>query len=169
MPYISALLLITAFLLPSAVIGDRPLAERNSWIEQRTWPAFATARQIAVADKDEALTKLLKKRYNAALDDLRDRYSFWLQGADTMENLVNATRRVATARLELETSPAERLQILKERFEFFNQVVSRAGMIWEKEQRTQGTLDLKLAKHALLDAEIELLRAEQENKRPATK
>lgn len=110
--------------------------------------------------KDDELKKLLKERFNAALDEVEARYRMLVSGmVITLDVLPDAQRRLVIAGLELREEPADKIELLKNNVE-----VARAieKLIQGRaELRRARTTELYRATHFRLDAEIELLRAKQ--------
>ncbi len=154
----SAVLLLTILAYTALAGGGDPTDPKN-WLKENTWPALVSSRWLEVKDQDDTLTKLLKERFNAVQQELRDRYIYWLQGHGSLDQVADAARRALTSRLEVKTPPADRLQLLKERAEWARVVEKQAEILRQKKGTTQNAIDRSFAKSFRLDAEIELARA----------
>ena len=158
---------LIVFAVPAA--GDDP-ADEKPWLNEKAWPAFVQPRSFEVQPGDGDLARLLKQRHNAAQNELRERYNFWLQGIGTLDQVYAAARRATEARLEVMDSPQHRLTILREKVEFARFVERQVEAIRKTRKRAESrAADEACARYFRLDAEIELLRAgaEQTAKRAA--
>jgi hypothetical protein len=143
----------------SAAAGD-PADEKN-WLDERTWPAFASARELKVTDTDDETARLLKERYNAGQQELRSRYIYWLQGEESLPQVYEAARRVTAARLEAGGAGSDKVAVLKEKVAFARVVEKQAEALRKKFNRAAQVSDEQSAKYFRADAELELLRAEK--------
>jgi hypothetical protein len=153
--------LLTTLLAAAAPARGQDPADEKNWLNEETWPAFVAHRRLEVNEKDDNLTKLLKERHNAGQRELRSRYVYWLQGAETLPQVYEAARRVIEARLEAEGPAADRLAILKERADFARVVEKQAKALRKKHNRAQQIADMEAAEYFRADAEVALLRAEK--------
>ncbi|GIW91501.1 MAG: hypothetical protein KatS3mg109_2022 [Pirellulaceae bacterium] len=151
-----ALLPLVAF-APSGAGKDEP-RDDNNWLNEETWPEFVAARSLDISDNDDALTKLLKERYNAGQDELRSRYVYWLQDAQSLPQVYDAARRVVEARLEAGGPRSELVTVLKEKLAFAKFVEKQAVEVRNKYRRARHEADVKCATYFRAAAEIELLR-----------
>ena len=143
-----------------SALADDPADEKN-WLDERTWPAFVSARELKVSGKDDGPAKLLKERYNAGQQELRSRYIYWLQGEESLPQVYEAARRVIVARLEAGGPGSEQVAILKEKVAFAKVVEKQAEALRKKFNRARQVSDEQSAKYFRADAELELLRAEK--------
>jgi len=154
-----------ATLLAALIVSAVPAAEDDSadekpWLNEKAWPAFVQPRVFEVQPDDGELERLLKQRHNAAQDELRERYTFWLQGIGTLDQVYAAARRASEARLEVSDPPADRVDILREKVEFAKFVERQAEAIRKKRKRAEAPFaDEACARYFRLDAEIEFVRA----------
>ena len=82
-----------------APAADDDTSDQKSWLDEKAWPAFVQPRSLKVEASDSHIARLLKQRYNAAQGELRERYTFWLQGIGTLDQVYAAARRAGEARL----------------------------------------------------------------------
>ncbi|HKB01098.1 MAG TPA: hypothetical protein VKD90_02715, partial [Gemmataceae bacterium] len=151
--------LVLALLTPAVLAGDP--ADEKKWLDEKTWPAFVAPRRLDVKEKDDAVAKLLKERFNAGQQELGERYILWLQGIGTLDQVYETARRVVSARLEVVDLPGDRVRVLKEKVEFAKVVEKQAAALQEKHRRALNGADVPCAKYFRLDAEVELRRAER--------
>ncbi len=153
-----------------APAADDDTSDQKSWLDEKAWPAFVQPRSLKVEASDSHIARLLKQRYNAAQGELRERYTFWLQGIGTLDQVYAAARRAGEARLEVIDPPTDRVAILREKVEFARTVERQAAAIRRNRKRSEAPFaDEACSRYFRLDAEIELLRAgvEQTAKRAA--
>lgn len=151
----TVLVVIVSSILMSAIAA----ADEKKLLDDSKWPEFVADRKLAVKDGDSKLASLLKRRYNAALGDLRERYTFWLQGACSLESMIAAAQRVAAARLDVSDPKTKEITLLKQQLAFARAVESNAEYLAKKVNRARNVLDLKYARYVRLDAELKLARA----------
>jgi hypothetical protein len=159
----SYLVLATAASLVCIAIGaadDDPVDESN-WLIEKAWPAFVASKRLEVAGTDDKLTKLLKQRFNAGQQELRNRYSYWLQGTESLPQVYDAVRRVVEARRETNGPGSDRIEILKEKLAFARIVEKQAEKLSMKFRRASYQSGLDCATYFRATAEVELLRAEE--------
>lgn len=162
--------LIVALIVSAVSAADDGPADEESGLNEKAWPALVQPRSFEVKPGDGKLARLLKERHNAARNELRERYAFWIQGKGTLDQLHSAARRAVQARLEVIDPPADRLAVLQERVEFARIVERQADAIRKSRKRVETPFACEsCARYFRLDAEIELLRAgvEQAAKREA--
>src|SRR5207253_2838933 len=107
---------------------------------------------------DSELTKLLKQRHNAALEDVRVRYERFTSGRSTLEGVLNAMQRMAKAGVEMAQMQAERLRYLQMALDG-----AKAMENIERNKVEAGAEPVQLMHRATahrLTADIELLRAQ---------
>ena len=113
------------------------------------------------APGDDAVKKLLKDRYNAALDLLKVQIERFGAGHAnvTASSFVDAMDQVLRARRELTDKPADLLPLLELRFELARDAETRA----EAQYRSGliGPAGIPAARIVRIDAEIDLLRMQK--------
>jgi hypothetical protein len=135
-------------LLPSLVLA-----------EDDKMPAVLDAKPMEAAKGDDELHKLMKERYNAALEEVRVRFKQFLNGIGNPNELGHAGRRLLHARLELCEKAAERVPVYEQHLELARMV--------EKIQKARhdagqaSVADWDQARVERLDVEIQLLRAKK--------
>jgi hypothetical protein len=139
---------------------DDPADEKN-WRNEKTWPEFVAFRRLDVSDSDDALTKLLKERYNAVQQELRSRYVYWLQDAESLPHVYDAARRVIEARFEAGGARSDIVTILREKLAFAKVVEKQAEGLQKKYRGARHFSDMDCATYFRATAELELLRAQK--------
>jgi hypothetical protein len=148
----------TAVMVLLAVVCGLALLPARVAAEDKT-PAILDARPMEPAKGDDELRKLLKERYNAALDEVQVRHKQVLGGIGSVSAMALAGRRLLKARLALCDKPAERVPVYEEHLELAREV--------EKIQKARhdagqvSVADWDEARFYRLDLEIELLRAKK--------
>jgi hypothetical protein len=139
---------------------DDPADEKN-WLNERTWPEFVAARRMDVSHSDDALVKLLKERFNAGQQELRSRYVYWLQDAESLPQVYDVARRVVEARLEAGGIRSDIDTILREKLAFAKVVEKQAEGLRKKYRRAKHISDVDTATYFRATAELELLRVQK--------
>jgi beta-lactamase regulating signal transducer with metallopeptidase domain len=135
----------------SAAKGDeRPISRKVPLIDDPS---------LQPAPTDDRLQRLLKERYNAALDWLRESYRQWQVG-DVLAptEALDAARRFADAKLTLSANSATQIGLRREYLDFTLTIEKRTQALVTTHQIRRQFLDA--AREARLDAEIKLLQAQ---------
>lgn len=112
---------------PRSVIGDRLSNLLDSQPKESN-------------DGDSEVTKLMKARYNASLNELNARHDGLLRGSFTLDQLFDSGRRLLDAELELTETAAERAVVLERAI----------GVIEEFEQKLQMRIEANVGSPAEL-------------------
>jgi hypothetical protein len=122
-------------------------------------PALLTAKPLKEDPKDDELRKLLKARYNAAVDEVATLYKMYLAGRGNIDGFIDAGQRLVKAGLELHDKPADKIALLTQ----FVELAREAEKIAEARMGFSGTAaEFYRVRYQRLDAEIQLLRAKRE-------
>ncbi len=149
-----ALLLLAAF-APRATT-QKPLDKE----EEALWK-FTPAKEDP---KDDALRKLQKERYNAAVDEVNIRVKRMQAGTGEQDLMIQAAQRVVEAGLELNDKPADQVALLEKHValaKYYEKVMK--GMV-DAGLKGVTAADAHYAKYARATAEIRLLRAQEKLK-----
>jgi hypothetical protein len=141
--------------MTGAIAQDRQLAEKHHGLD-KNWPVYITQEKIDQRRGDEPLTVLRKELFNAALDEIKARYNFWLQGDGTLSELVACSKRYFHARLEIKDPAIDRVQWCQQKLEFWRFVEKQIQVMDEDQRTTRTVVNSKLVKYERLNAEIEL-------------
>jgi hypothetical protein len=114
--------------------------------------------------KDNELRKLLKERYNAAVDEVSVRLQRVEGGAETPDELIPAARRVIESGLELSDKPTDQLVLLEKDVALTKLVEKLTKERVDAGVKNFTPADLSKAKYARADAEIRLLRFKEKLK-----
>ncbi|HYV34902.1 MAG TPA: hypothetical protein VE988_04305, partial [Gemmataceae bacterium] len=137
------------------------VSEKNG-ISEKNWPTFVQGwRALKITDKDDAVTKLLKERYNAVQVELRGRYIMWMQDAESLGMVYDAARRLTQAQMEVGGEGSDAVTVLKEKVAWAYVVERQAVNVQKKFNNSKHASDLESARYFRADAELELLRAEK--------
>jgi hypothetical protein len=152
---------VLSWLLPTVLAMGlvRPLAAAEKPNDGEKLPAFLNAKEVKPAEGDDALHKLLKARYNAALQAARARYLEVLAGRSTQEQCYPAFRTLLRSELEMAEKPAAQLAV-REKFVTLTKEVE--SIFEQRFKAGQSTLaEYATAQVNRLTAEIELLKAKE--------
>jgi hypothetical protein len=124
-------------------------------------PALLKAKPLKPDPKDDELRKLLKERYNVALDEMNLQYKLYEAGspAATLDIVFESGERVVSARLELCDQPADKIPILVQLVEMRKEIEKIAKARFDAGRIAPQ--DFARARYFRLDAEIQLLRAKR--------
>jgi hypothetical protein len=146
-------LAILGLALPSTASAQ----ELPDWfVFQSTTPKVIWLKPLKIEPDELVLNQLLKKRYNAALEELGARYSEFLAERGTVEFLYDAANRLRKSRLELARDRSERLVIMQDHIEW-----TKAMEAIMKGRFEAGKLPAKMyheASYRRMQAEIDMLR-----------
>jgi hypothetical protein len=149
----TGVVLVLAGFCGLALLAPRAVAE-----DDKT-PAVLDAKPMEPTKGDDELHKLLKERYNAALEEVQVRYKQILAGTSNLDELARAGRRLLHARLELCEKAPERVPVYEQQLELARMV--------EKIQKARhdagqvSVADWDHARYERLDLEIQLLHAKK--------
>ena len=71
--------LVAALSVSAVPAAEDDPADEKPWLNEEARPALVQPRVFEAQPGDGELARLLKQRHNAAQDELRERYTFWLQ------------------------------------------------------------------------------------------
>ena len=134
--------------------------------DEKTWPVLVRDQPLKVGENEDQVTKLMKKRYNAALDELRTRFNFWIQSEGRLAQICDNADRVVSSRMEIESQAADKIRLLKQKLNFAMVVERRTVALAKTKSRAQNILDQKFARYYRLNVEIELARVSKRAKNP---
>jgi hypothetical protein len=117
------------------------------------------AKPLEAAADDDAVRKLLKARYNAALRGLQARYEEVEAGKATLFTMLDAYSFVRNSWIELSDKPAEQIRAREIYFELAKEAESAAEV--RHDRNALSTADLETYRYIRLDAEIDLVRAKK--------
>jgi len=123
----------------------------------RAIPAALPLKPIEIADTEDDLRRLLKKRYNAVAAELRDLYALYKGGRTPLENVCRAIEKFAHAGSELAETPVARVSELELARDAARAVetITQQKQLHEQEPRHA----LEHVRACRLGIEIELVRA----------
>jgi hypothetical protein len=122
-------------------------------------PPALRAKPLEPAAGDSKLTRLLKERYNAALEDLQASVQLAWQGRQVFGFLLEAQTRCLEAGLELKDRRAERIALLKDHLELAKRVEQEINKRFQDGRVS--VQDRARGRYLRLNVEIRLLREQQ--------
>jgi hypothetical protein len=146
-------------LLLSLVLADR-LSAQQAGSEKQNAPVHLALKPADAEPQDDELRKLLKARYNEALDELKERSDqLFLKGIELggFAQVFDSANRFVRAGLELREKPAERVEILTQVLELARTAEKLAQSYFNANKLS--SQDLHYARYSRLDIEIQLSRA----------
>jgi beta-lactamase regulating signal transducer with metallopeptidase domain len=130
--------------------------------EEKPGPArvpYVDDAPVKPAASDDELEKLLKERYNVALNYLRNSYRRLQEGVEAPDNVSDAGRRVVDAELALHPDPADEIHARERYWTFAKIIEARANGLAATGQMAREYADA--ARETRLNAEIQLLQAKR--------
>ena len=76
---------------------------------------------LEIKDDDSDLLKLRKQRFNAALNEAKDRYTMYKNGLTRLSDLIEVGQRVLSAQADVALTPEERTTVLEKQLEIYNE------------------------------------------------
>jgi hypothetical protein len=122
-------------------------------------PALLESKPLTAGPKDDEMRKLLIARYNAALAEVKIVAGKVLAGAVNFEQLVEPSKRLVRAGVEVQDKPANQITFLEQYVELTKEFEKTAETL-SKNGRIPPN-DLERTRYYRLDAEIQLLRAKR--------
>ena len=105
---VSFLISMTMMSSPCLAQGDEP----RSIIGPRL-SALLESEEMQPNDEDSHLKKLMKARYNAVLLELNERHDGMLKGLQTLDQMIDAGRRLLDAELALASTDEDKAAVLE--------------------------------------------------------
>jgi hypothetical protein len=155
---ITASVFLNGVFQPLAAEGQEPVENKMP----AAFSAFLDASPLRSTPEDDGERKLLKARYNAALEELHSHLKEWIAGRRSTMVLIESSYRVINSELELTDKLTDQVMIRKKHLELTKEI--------EKMQQARfdagriGIADLDYARYSRLNVEIHLLRAERKLK-----
>jgi hypothetical protein len=145
-----------------AVGPPRPAAAAARADDEVSLPALFDAKPLESATGDDDLRKLLKERYNAAVDMGRARFQEYVAGRGTLDILLEAGRYVLRAEVELNDKPADQVRVREKYLELTKEIEKINNARFQAGQLSLA--DKEQAHYVRVDAEIQLLKAKRKAK-----
>ena len=156
-------LIVTAILCaisPTALAQDVAYESGN----EKTWPALIQDRQVSVSEDDSELVSALKKRRNASLDELRDRFTFWAQGSGTLESVCDNLDRFIDSNRDIGAYAAGDLQLQKDKLAFAESALRQANKKQSSENTHTNLMDVYFARYYVLNEKVKLIQMAEQPK-----
>ena len=131
---------------------------------EKSWPALVQDRRVTISEDDSELVTVMKKRHNASLTELRNRFTYWLQGVGTLESVCDNLDRFRDSHRDIGGSRAGDLQLQKDKLAFAESVHKHATVVLKSKNRTINAIDVHFARYYALHAKVELLQMGKQSK-----
>ncbi len=150
-------LIVTAML---CVISATALAQDANYdsYKEKTWPALVQDRQVPISEDDSELVSVMKKRHNASLLELRERFTYWAQGTGTLESVCDNLDRFIDSQRDIGGYPAGDLQLQKDKLAFAESVLKQATKKLKSKNLSIYAIDLNFAQYYVLHEKVKLLQ-----------
>jgi outer membrane protein TolC len=114
---------------------------------------------LELAKGDDEERKLLKERYNVAVEVLKIELVLFQSGIRDWTEVAQATQRLYEAQIELCETPAERVAVREQQLQLARDLEHLASSKFEAGNGTKS--DVSRARYFRIDAELQLLRAKK--------
>jgi hypothetical protein len=138
--------------------GD-PLAAQPASPGREKLPRLLAAKPLEEAGERDELRRLMRARYNAALEEARQRYQLFRGGTARLEQTLDAFRRLLASGVATADTGKERVEFL-ERYVDLTRGVARMAESIAKSGQGHGA-DAAQARYMYLDAQIQLMSAQR--------
>jgi hypothetical protein len=157
----SALLvpLLLATLLAGDAAAQAPQDPEGNDRTDAKLPALLSGKPVQAGAGDDQSRKLLKSRYNEAVDAAKECYDHFVHGRAGLDELYGSYQRVVQAGLELCDTRAKKIALLTQHVEAAAEIETIMRARQPVGRCTIG--DVHRARYERLDAEIQLLRAKR--------
>lgn len=151
-------LLMIASLVLVATVAYAQINNDKPWQLADTWPTYIQNRPVAIEVNDTETTKLVKKRYNVTLEELRHRYTYWEMGECQIQDVFDNVQRLELARETLPNGVGRPATLPEQRLDFAMYLEKRANPRKRPTGRNMNFADAKSAEAFRLSIEVEQLK-----------
>jgi hypothetical protein len=145
--------------------GD-PLAAQPAGAGQQKLPRLLTAKPVEIMEERDEMRKLLRARYNAALEEVRGRYHQFRDGQGKLEPMFDAFRRLLASGVAAADTGKDQVEFLELYVDLTRQVAKSVDGL-AKIGGQIPSADAAQARYMHLDAQIQLLHAQRRLAGPA--
>jgi hypothetical protein len=122
-------------------------------------PRLLTAKPVEVTEERDEMRKLMRARYNAALEEVRGRYQQFLHGTGKVDSMFDAFRRLLASGVVAAESVKDQVEFLEQYVDLTRQV---SGSVHGQAKSGQiSSAEAAQARYMHLDAQIQLLHAQR--------
>lgn len=150
-------LLMIASVLLVASVAYAQINQDKPWQLEDTWPAYIQDSPLGIDADDDEAARLLKKRYNVTLEELRHRYTYWEMGECQLQDVFDNVQRLESARESLPEGVGRPPTLQEERLKFAKYLEIRANPQKRPAQVNMNFADAKSAEAFRLSIEVEQL------------
>jgi len=144
--------------------GD-PLAAQTAATGQQKLPRLLTAKPVEIAEERDEMRKLMRARYNAALEEVRARYQQFLHGHGKLDPMLDAFRRLLASGVVAADTGKDQVEFLEQYVDLTRQVSNNVH--GQKKSGQFSSAEAAQARYMYLDAQIQLLHAQRRLAGPA--
>ena len=123
-------------------------------LKESDWPAIARLKRVENVDDLPKIARLRIELLHAANDELRSRYTYWLQMTGDIEALFRSIDRYLEAQIELDPM-ADVKELLGQKLELASKIEKQAQLISERKGSAQAFNANYAAKAYRLKTELE--------------
>lgn len=154
----NSVLSVAAVLFLIATVAYAQINKDKPWELEDTWPIFIQNHPLVVEPNDNESTRLLKKRFNITLEELRYRYTYWEMGECQLQDVFDNVDRLESARESLPDGIGRPATLNKQRLDFAKYIELRANPQKRPSQKNMNFADAKSAEAFRLSIEVEQLK-----------
>lgn len=149
---------IAAVLLLIATVAYAQINKDKPWELEVTWPIYIQNHPLVFEANDTEPTRLLKKRFNITLEELRHRYTYWEMGECQLQDVFDNAARLESARKSLPDGIGRPATLNGQRLDFAKYIELRANPQKRPSQKNMNFADAKSAEAFRLSIEVEQLK-----------
>ncbi len=138
--------------------GER-LSAQPAGVGQKKMPKLLTSKPLETEGEKDQMARLLRQRYNAALEEVRLRYKQFSNNTTGMEPMLDACRRLLASGATAITIGRNRIEFLESYLELTEDLAARSEQYAKSGQGHQA--EAAQARYMVLDARIQLLHAQR--------
>ena len=154
----TSILVVTVAMALFASALDAQTASRDALLGDR-FLSLIDSQPLPVSADDDELVKLLKARHNVALEGLQESYRDFLNNVVEVDVVFDAGRRLVDSRLDLASTPEERLEVYDE---VLSILVELEGIYTERTKLLGGgESDVIRIRFARLTTEVDILKTKR--------
>jgi hypothetical protein len=110
---------------------------------------------LEVREGEDEMLRLKKLRFNAALNEAKDRYALYKKGLTQLTDLMEVGQRVLRAQADLAQTPQDRVAVLQKQVEIYQE--AEANLERQVRQGIGQSADLQRLRYNMLGVQIDLL------------
>ena len=144
-------------LIPRSV--ERLSAQSSAGAKQKKLPKLLAAKPLDVEGAQDEMTRLLRERYNAAVEEVRERYRQFQTSSPNIEPMFDALRRLLASGAAAVATGRNRIDFLSQYLELTRDLAAQTEKL--AKNGTASRAEAAQARYMVLDARIQVLHAQR--------